>query len=391
MTGALLSAVLPAVTANAATTEYGIAVNMQRDGAPVPLQDFTTAEVRVRIWPSSDYLSNLADDSPVPVLNWPAQPIIGTTEIAITPDDLVAAGGGEVDYIGADGVVDAEAQVIMRRSDGQANVASASFSMQNTGTDWESVQFGQAVALTVDFSQSSPTAALAGYDTLVSLDENDNPVTESAAALDVVASAVYDPGTVCSTTAKEWYYGRSEHWDSLNTVSGISMQVEMDAGASNTLGVGVNLDSKGWKGGGTASKTVQSGAGASITRTTATTFYNKVNYRRFVEYCHSVGYTWENQYMRPMSFNDIIDNAKLYTGFWNPPATCATKSSGSYSKTKGSNISWSSGIDAHFLSVSAQASYSTNTKVTWTFGRTGRLCGTSAAGWADSAHAGAWS
>lgn len=118
--------------------------------------------------------------------------------------------------------------------------------------------------------------------------------------------------------------------------------------------------------------------------------HNKINYRDYVLYNCS-GYK-TGVARRPVSVN------ALHTSFtWlghvsynsSTSGQCSTYSSGTYTKNRGTNLTYSTGVNLSTINVSANARFDSGFSVTWNVTSRTRLCGSSSLGWVGSVNASA--
>lgn len=168
--------------------------------------------------------------------------------------------------------------------------------------------------------------------------------------------------------------------------------VVQTSSSSHTLGIA-------YKSGSTSSWT-QDGTTTTTTGVSSTdhlgynvTIRNQVNYRKHIP-CDGVPLGAER--WRPSSIHSLGSSYVLHSSrpAWTAAANCTTYpgSTGVKEKTVGTNVTFSSGVNFSYVSLSAKAAYASSTVQRWTPTNTGsfKLCGSTSSGWAGAPQAGAF-
>lgn len=173
------------------------------------------------------------------------------------------------------------------------------------------------------------------------------------------------------------HYGLSERFMQAYGWSGAQATVYEDYGNDHTLGIGLSTNAKGTSFTQSGTQTLNVGASAERGGVVDANVYNRVNYRDYYNTCTP------HFERRPISVYGLLTD---YTYAPHPRwSTCIRYSSGKYTKAKGSNVTYSAGVDIGPVSISARSGWDSNTKLVWQVTRPTSICGSSAQGWVTSA------
>lgn len=191
------------------------------------------------------------------------------------------------------------------------------------------------------------------------------------------AAAVAAPTDICFGTWGSTQNGQEEYFARVYAWTGALATVYQQYGTDHTLGIGYS--SSGFSQNGTS--TISLNASASRSGVADVTAWNKVNYRAYTYSCRpGVEY-------RPISVNALLTK---WT-YWPHPTTwntCTTYTSGTYTKSSGTNVTYSGGVSLTGIgSVSAQSGWNSDTKFSWTVKQRTKICGSTTAGWVSSPQA----
>jgi hypothetical protein len=178
----------------------------------------------------------------------------------------------------------------------------------------------------------------------------------------------------CFNYAGQMVYGRPESFLHALAWSGAKATVHQEEGNDHTLGVGFKASNGAWSAHGT--KTINMAASADRGGAVDAWAWNKVNYR---DYLNSCARTVER---RPHSVHSLLVN---WTRAYHPKyKTCTRYTGGTYTKSRGTNATYSAGTDIGPINVSAQSGWDRNTSITWTVTKPTKLCGSQRVGWVTS-------
>lgn len=152
--------------------------------------------------------------------------------------------------------------------------------------------------------------------------------------------------------------------------------VHEEVGSAHSLGVAAQTGSGGWSASGTAAIETTTAAGGTVGYgATSRLVYNSVSYRHATMTCEANPGSYRKAEVRPYRFADIIlSGAPKIAGntFYN----CATKYRGTWTKTQGRNKTFGAGVSIPGVgSLSAQASFSRSTELSWHVTGFTHLCG----------------
>lgn len=186
--------------------------------------------------------------------------------------------------------------------------------------------------------------------------------------------------------------GRSERFMNVYSVgSNAKPWVTQEVGSSHTLGIAVKAPGAPW---------TLSGSNTRSTSSSLTThrgyiggMRNQVNYREYKRTCPSPLRYWYQ--WKPYSVHSLNSGFTAYAGVpaWNYRANCGEQRYrvGDFTKSEGSNATFSNGVNLTVLDVSAKATFSSNTKLRFDFSGAGAyMCGSTSQGPVSSPQAGAY-
>lgn len=383
-----------------ATTMISGAVT--KDGTP-----FTQADVTLVAWPNQEELTMLGDGERVntEIVGRASTDSVGRFAISLDPSTIGSA------YTGADGEVDIE--LVVADSDNELvwyfTAVRATPELARKGNAWGNPRVDQKslagwwaeglgpAHVIVDLGKT-PSVVERGNEPSTWVDDNNESLSipEAKAA----AQAAIQPRRVelnedamleeeeeelgaywCATST--YYTGISEAFvNSIGTVQG-KPYVAQTTSSSHTLGIAYKSGSSAsWTQNGT--KTVTTGASADNHLTYSGRVYNRVKYRKWVP----CGFVFGKELRRVhviTSLNDYV--VSIARPAWNYCSSTIYRS-GSNSKVQGSNATFSSGVSLGVISVSSNASFTSNTKIRWQFSSTGaKLCGSNSNGWVSAPQA----
>lgn len=337
----------------------------------VGLLGMSGARVTAVAWPNMATLDSLADDAEVPLA------VVATT-----------AAGAHGLYTLAPDVTSLAA--MYREPDGAVNVqidASTASSTQTFGLPFATP--GSAVAsddTVVDVSRPASLAFDLGGQTVTS-SVGDEPATTTPVAVsgyadvgpDAVTPAAAAPnavspdggGATCTTVAKTRYPARKEVFMNVYTDRNAHAVVTEKSSSSHTLGIGSAIDNGGWGAAGTASYTTHNDTTVTMPYTSATQISNQVNMRKFDRICGWVadgvaGHQTTHFIRASGGFYSFLTpglNKSIYNMTWTLGCEPYPARS-TFTKSHGKDYQFSTGLSAPYLSLSAQAAYSTSTEVT---------------------------
>jgi len=184
------------------------------------------------------------------------------------------------------------------------------------------------------------------------------------------------PGEICVTSASTIHYGLPEYFMQAYAWSGAYATVVQKYGNDHTLGIAYSATGSDASFKQSGSISTNMAASASRSGVADAYVWNKVNYRDYVSSCSA------SKTRKPYSVNALLTN---FTYSAHPSwSTCQTYSGGTYTKSQGTNVTYSAGMDIGPINVSAQSGWNSNTEITWTVTSRTKLCGNSSAGWVSS-------
>lgn len=168
---------------------------------------------------------------------------------------------------------------------------------------------------------------------------------------------------------------------SVGTIQG-KPYIHQTTSSSHTMGVAVNYKSS-WSASGTRTKSTSA---SSYEHMGYFAFArNRVNYRLYAG-CEVVQNQW-----RPHSFYSLNDHRVLTSRPQSWTHCSNVKKTGWAEKIQGTNATYSTGVKFPNIGLSADANFSSSTKIHWDFSGSGaRLCGSTSKGWATAPQAGAY-
>ncbi len=184
----------------------------------------------------------------------------------------------------------------------------------------------------------------------------------------------------CYSVATSTYQSqRPESFVIAQGVVNAKVKVTQGSGTSHSLGVAASFGN-GWKGSGSTTKSTSSSASQSGIAT-ARRYYNRVKYRYYRNTC---GASYGN-YWRPYSVQELVAGYVLVSRL--SYSRCNTYDSGySYTKNRGRNTTYGTGVDLAQVNVSAQSGYNSDTSLSFgDFTGRAKLCWSSSAGREQSA------
>jgi hypothetical protein len=195
----------------------------------------------------------------------------------------------------------------------------------------------------------------------------------------------------CSTTAtNEYDRARQEVFANAIGTPDSPATVIQKNGTEHTLGIAVKgaSNGSGFKEEGTLTKSFS--ASASTEYTNAYQVSNRVNYRKYVFICTPLA---SKTIWRPDGYSAL--NAQASTiryPAWNALANCNRYVQGTFTKTAGSNATFSAGVDLSAVNVSSNAKFNSETEMSWTIlhNKWIYLCGSTRSGWVSSPQAGTY-
>ena len=179
------------------------------------------------------------------------------------------------------------------------------------------------------------------------------------------------------------------------TYTGNPFTISETAGSTHGLGVAAKGAAPGdpWANEAGASFSIDTNTSAGGTNSESVSngryLFNRVYYRQYKHVCQGVGvYRIDRYQARSSGFDDIISEGDEYSPVSRPIwSNCSTrKTSGTFWKRHGSSATFAQGVTLLGISVSAHASYETNTQIAWTFNTPGYLCGSNTT-WPDATEA----
>lgn len=192
------------------------------------------------------------------------------------------------------------------------------------------------------------------------------------------ADATLAPTETCSTSPGGIITNLPETFAHIYGWSGAKGTIDFDTGSNHTLGVAIQRSS-GWSGSGTQS--ISTGSGATVTGAVDANALNRVNYRDYWSSCSPY------PTRKPYGFYALLPGGQFtFAGHTNYSYCSGPYVSGqSVWKNKGTNVTFSQGVDVGPVNVSAQSGWNTGTKLQWVMTASTRICGSSSVGWPSSA------
>jgi hypothetical protein len=381
------------VPIGAATVVSGI---ITRDGMPVP-----NADINVLAWPSPEFLAELPGGAKFQekLLAQESSGPEGGFAVSVELDSL------DKEHISDAGSVDFALIV----GDSQYQIRWSFTATRATGTQnlWSNPRVAPSLLSQRDSNRKAPTRLSIdlGENARV-VEEGNEPdkwvgndgrplgiakglqaarvARESRAAFGKSAGAQVGP-LACGTwvAVDEYQYARTERFVQAIGTGNARPTVDQEVGTQHTMGIAYDSGTGSWSQSGSlslsfgASAETTYGAGASLV-------YNKVNYRKYEQFC---AWLWHYQW-RPSGYYALNSGyGPLITPYW---SNCTNYYSGTYTKSQGTNVVFSAGVTLTMISVTAQAQFTNQTKLSWNFTGSGKLCGSSVAGWVSAPEAGAY-
>jgi len=375
------------------------------DGSPA-----VGASVELDVWPTGEAIDALPEgaDIPVTIGGYGRTDEAGNYTVFGNLSSLTA------NYVEDDGSVNADLNVAVSSGTAQSFSLSAALPGSQAAMAGDGVVVPGAAPDTLDFdlhsqsvtettSTSTPAtthvpttagAAPAGTDPDADTAELADSRTAYAAA---VNSEPYPGQEICNSwKVKKHYLNRSEKFMNLyaygNTV------VEQTSSSSHSLGVGFAITGGSW--GLSGHRTIETGraSGGRSGFSGNHQLYNEANEAHAMRLCwayNNYNNQWYEHKIFATTFTFLLTSAPAIANrYWNPNYCHLYRSTpgtdpAQFFKNYGKNQEFSGGLDTPFINVSAQASFSNNTNVTWTVPQSGEyMCGTSSKGFNGSDFAG---
>lgn len=173
---------------------------------------------------------------------------------------------------------------------------------------------------------------------------------------------------VCVTWWNGWRRRRPEKFVTTHgwRYAKATLRQGMDQESKHTLGVAVDSGG-GWKAGGTLSRTFKTGVTVTSPGLTDHIMYNRINYRRKFNTCAPTKWV-------PYSVYDFnTDKKRTYNALYH---NCTRRGKGvTWSTAEARNVTYGGGMDIGPISLSAQAGYGQDVRVSFKFQRRGKICG----------------
>jgi hypothetical protein len=339
------------------------------------------AVITLTAWPTADYLAGLPDDAAVPT-----QDIAVTTSAADgsynLATDLSSLGS---DYVYPDGTVNLEETTVTAASTVSYDFDGAVPSSEAA----DDVDYGDAVPGSAPITLDPDMTGQMGHGVGPGLVTDSVPAMKTAASAaqfrvmqaDAVSPQDTPPQPCSGWTASTTYHDRSEKFIDAWPVSSAHATVTEDIGSSHKLGIGISIDGGSWEAHGTTTIEKTTGSSAAITYSSPRRLANQVSYRKYRQSCPGGvngpgGTTYQ---VRPNGF-DALQPTGLATNI--APMTswthCVYYDKGQFGKTTGSNVEFSAGVSAPYISLNVQAAYSKHTQISWNVTSRTYLCGDTA-------------
>jgi hypothetical protein len=369
---------MPPIAATAATPGTLVSGTVTDGSRPL-----SGALVTLTAWPDVDYLNTLATGDTVPtrVVASGTTTFLGAYSLAPDLSSLPSM------YVEPDGTVNMDLDTVSGVAAQTWSISGATpGSLASTDPDLAVAPSGQE---TVSFNMASGTVT--------------QQVRRSRAVVSRVATVRAPVGNVhanpgappsCNYTqysAGPYIYHNPEKFAGVWTDAGGPATMSETSSSSHTLGIGLNIDNKGWGADATATIETENSTTSSIGYQHSYYLYNEVNYRHYTRSCQQ--YTGGPQVhydkARPHGFYSL-QTPSLKVGI-NPMTwtECRTYTVGSVGKNHGASQEYGLGVSLPFVSLSAHARYSNSTETDFTFtGVPELLCGNTSAGWASAPLAG---
>ncbi|GAB3055047.1 hypothetical protein GCM10027053_14800 [Intrasporangium mesophilum] len=189
------------------------------------------------------------------------------------------------------------------------------------------------------------------------------------------------PTEICQSYAGTIHYGLSEYFLRAFGWSGAYATVIEQVGNDHTLGIGFSATGSetGFRASGSQSTNMS--AGGERSGVADAYAWNKVNYRDYGDSCSA------SKTRKPLGVYALLTNF-TYTPH-QVMLSCTTYAAGKYTKSQGTNVTYSSGMDIGPINVSAQSGWNTNTEVQWSLTKRTKICGSTSAGWVSAPEASA--
>jgi hypothetical protein len=186
------------------------------------------------------------------------------------------------------------------------------------------------------------------------------------------------PTEVCQNYVIRDVNNRPEVFARVFAWSGAKGMVDLNVDSEHQLGVAVAQSGR-WDSSGT--KKISTAAGATVKNVVDAQALNKVNYRDYGNTCYPSSSVWR----RPRNFRALIPGAEFRYAGHVSYRHCNTYTAGqTIWKLKARNVTYSGGVDAGPINVSAQSGWNVETKIGWEMTKRTQICGSSSDGWVES-------
>jgi hypothetical protein len=372
----IASASTPAAASAAPNTT--IVGSVVRDGTPV-----AGARLEVSVWPSEPVLAKLKQGDPVPMLNIPGQQTnrSGMFEIDVDWTKVPAAyrdanGTADLQVMADDGIKSVVWNLPAAPAASAKGLGGRASSMAVTGIFPDNLRFdlgsepGVLDAHAASVTRIGPALRLtsAGMTPV-------GAATDTASHGALAGSRTTGAAVICyqktgsTITDLLENYGRIFAWSGVNTV------VSETDGNDHSLGLGIKVGNQAWTTDGTASFGESTSNGGSVNNAKDATLNNRVNYTDFYTSC-SNGFVSVTR--KPTStYAQLTDFS--YAGHANWPY-CHLYTTGTFTKSSGTNVTYSYGMDIAVLQVSAQAGWNSSTEIKFTLTAPSNYCGSTSLG-----------
>jgi hypothetical protein len=328
------------------------------------------ADVTLVAWPNAHTLGTLANGARVPLATISTAVTDANGRYSLSPD---VAGLGAA-YREPDGTVNVEVDASSTTAAQTYNVSIAAPSSVASTNDMIAVASSRPEQVSFDLSDQTVTTAMNGAPAMTKQVAAARHAAVPSAKISMGSAAGMQPdggGVNCTSWASTYYPARQEVVTAIYTDSTARAYMTETSSSSHTLGIGYAVDSGGWGQSGTANYTTNSSTAVTVGYSRATQVSNQVNTRRFETLCKWIadGVPGQREYHSVRASGGFYSfltpslNKYLYNMTWSPCILYGADVT--IEKQHGSDYEYSTGFKAPYVSLSAQAVYSSNTHITF--------------------------
>jgi len=184
---------------------------------------------------------------------------------------------------------------------------------------------------------------------------------------------------VCIERAGRVHNNITEYFVNVYAWSGAKATLTQTEGVKHTLGIATGGGSTTWKANGESTISLDASADSEDIRSTQK-YANNVSCRDYRNTC------WDFITRKPNGADALLTESKSIAAV--TFGSCVTYTGGTYTKTRGTNRTFGTGVELPYINVKAQSGFNSETKIKWVVTAKTRMCGSNG-GWAAASEAAA--